>query len=94
MQSASQRMETPSDLPLPLMDLFKEIVPMPFDHNILIPVEDATFELPIENIYVSEDIFQFSRMGQISATCIAVYMKQVAFIYIALSFRMTMIICM
>ena len=62
-QSASQRMETPSNLPLSLMALFKAIVPMPSDHNILIPVENATFELPVENIYVSkEDVFQFSRI--------------------------------
>ena len=69
-------METPSDILLPLMALFKEMVPMPSDHNILILVDDATFRLPVENKYLSkEDMFQFSRMEQISATCITVYMK-------------------
>ena len=30
------------------------------DHNILIPVDDATFWMPVENMYVSkEDLFQF-----------------------------------
>ena len=38
-QSAPQRMETPSDLTLPLMALFKSMVPMHSDHNILIPVD-------------------------------------------------------
>ena len=42
-QFAPQRMETPSDLPLPLMTLFKVMVPMPSGHNILILVEDAIF---------------------------------------------------
>ena len=75
-QSTPQRMETPSGLPLPLMALFKAMVPMPGDHNIFFPVDDTTFGLPVENIYVSkEDVFQFSRMDQIFATCIAVYMK-------------------
>ena len=76
MQSIPQRVETPSDLPLPLMCLFKAMVPMPGDHNIIILVEDATFGLLIENIYVpKEDVFQLSRMEQIFATCIVVYMK-------------------
>ena len=76
MQSTPQRMETPSNIPFPLMALFKAMVPMPRDHNIVIPVEDAIFKLPVENIYVSkEDLFQFSRMEQISATCFTVYMK-------------------
>ena len=44
-KSAPQRMKTPLDLPLPLMALFKVIVPMPSEYNILIPVEDATFGL-------------------------------------------------
>ena len=45
------------------MKLFKVIVPMPSDHNILIPVEDTIFGLPVENIYVSkEDVFKFSKM--------------------------------
>ena len=58
------------------MTLFKEMVPMPSDHNILIPMEDATFGLSVENIYASkEDVFQFSRMEHISTTCIAIYMK-------------------
>ena len=57
-QFAPQRMETPSDLPLPLMTLFKAMALMPSDHNIIIPVEDATFRLLVENIYVSkEDVF-------------------------------------
>ena len=75
-QSIPQRIETSLGLPLPLMALFKEMVLMPSNHNKLIPVDDATFELPVENIYMSkEDVFQFSRMEQISAICIAVYMK-------------------
>ena len=75
MKFVPQRMKTPSDLPLPLMTLFKVIVPMPNDY-ILIPVEDIIFGLLIEYIYVSkEDVFQFSRMEQISAMCIAVYMN-------------------
>ena len=75
-QFAPQQMETPLGLPLPLMALFKAMVPMLGDHNILILVDDATFQLPVENIYVSkEDVLQFSRMEQISATCITVYMK-------------------
>ena len=69
-------MEIPSNVPLPLKALFKSMVPMPSDHNILIPMEDTTFRLPVENIYVSkEDVFQFSMMEHISATCIIVYMK-------------------
>ena len=76
MQSTPQKMETPSDLPLPLKALFEVMVPIPSDHNILIPVKDATFGLPVKNIYVSkENVFQFLRMEQISVTCIAVYMK-------------------
>ena len=76
MQSALQRMETPLDLPLPLMALFNAIVPMPYDHNILILMEDATFRLPVEYIYVSkEDNFQFSRIEQISIMCITSYIK-------------------
>ena len=59
-QSSSKQMETPSDLPLPLMALFKVMILMPGDENILIPVDDATFGLPVENIYVSkEEVFQF-----------------------------------
>ena len=54
-QSILQRVETPSDLPLPLMALFNAMVPMSSDHNIVILVEDATFGLPIENMYVSKD---------------------------------------
>ena len=51
-------METPSGLPLPLMVLFRAMVPMAGDHNILILVDDATFGLPVENIYMSkEDVF-------------------------------------
>ena len=76
MQSVPQRMETPSNLSLPLMALFRAIVPMPSDHNIVILVKDAPFRLLVENIYVSkEDVFRFSRMEQISTTCIVVYMK-------------------
>ena len=37
------------------MTLFKAIVPMPGDHNILIPVDNATFGLLVENIYVSKE---------------------------------------
>ena len=75
-QSAPQRVETPSGIPLPLMALFKAMVPMSNDHNIVIPVEDATFGLPIGNMYVSkDDVFQLSRMEKISSTCIVVYMK-------------------
>ena len=75
-QSAPQKMETPSDLHFPLMDFFKAMVPIPNDHNILIPVKDATFSLPIEYIYVSKQyVFHFSRMEEISATYIAIYMK-------------------
>ena len=60
------------------MALFKAMVPKPNDHNILIPVEDATFGLPVKNIYVSkEEVFQFSRMEHISATCVAEYMKYI-----------------
>ena len=58
------------------MALFKAMVLMPGDHNIVIPVEDATFGLLLENIYMSkEDVFQFSRMVEISSTCTAVYIK-------------------
>ena len=75
-QSAPQRMETPLDLPFPLMAMFKAMVPMPSDHNILIPVEDATFGLQVENIYVSKEaIFHFSRREWISTTCITIYMN-------------------
>ena len=57
-QYVPQWMETPLSLLLPLMALFKAMVPMPGDHNILIPVDDATFELPVENICISkEDVF-------------------------------------
>ena len=55
MQSAPQQMETPSDLLLPLTALFKAMVLMHGDHSILIPVDDAIFEFPVENIYVSKD---------------------------------------
>ena len=76
MQSAPQRMEISSSYPLPLMALFKTMVPMHSDHNILIPVEDATFGLPVENIYMSkDDVFQFLKIEHIYATCIIVYMK-------------------
>ena len=69
-------METPLDLPLSLMAFFKVMVLMPSDHKILIPVEDATFGLQVEYIYVSkEDVFKFLRMKQISTTCIVVHMK-------------------
>ena len=69
-------METPSNLPLLLMASFNAIVSMPGDHNILIPVKDAIFRLPVENIYLpKEDVFQFLRIEHISATCIIVYMK-------------------
>ena len=55
MKSVPQKMETPLDLPLPLMALFKVMVPMPSDHNILILVEDATFRLKFGYIYVSKE---------------------------------------
>ena len=71
MQSTPERLETPPNLPLPLIVLFKALVLMPRDHTIVVPVEDATFGLPLENMYV----LQFSRMVQISSTCIVVYMK-------------------
>ena len=54
MKSTPQRMEIPSNLPFPLMALVKAIVPMLCDHNILILVEDATFGLQVEYIYVSK----------------------------------------
>ena len=75
-KSVLQLTETPSDLPLPLMALFKAISQMPSEHNILILVEDAIFGLQVEYIYVpKDDVFLFSRMEQIYATIIAVYMK-------------------
>ena len=44
-----RRFTSPSALPFRLMAS---------DHNILIPMEDDTFELQVENIYVSkEDVF-------------------------------------
>ena len=58
------------------MALFNAMTQIPGDHNILIPMDDATFRLPVESIYVSKkNVFQFSRMEQISATRIIVYMK-------------------
>ena len=54
--STPQRMETPSGLLLSLMALFKVMAPILGNHNILIPVDDATFGLPVENIYVSIDV--------------------------------------
>ena len=57
-QSAPQRIKTPSVLPFPLMALLKAMVPMPGDHNLIILVDHATFGMPVENIYVSkEDVF-------------------------------------
>ena len=56
-KSVPQRMETPPDLSLPLM-----IVPMPSDHNILIPVEDDTFGLEAEYIYVCVCVCVCQRM--------------------------------
>ena len=44
-KSSLLRIEIPSDLHLPLVTLFKAMVPMPSDHNIFIPVENATFGL-------------------------------------------------
>ena len=51
-------METPSDLPLPLVALYNAMVPMPSGHNILIPVKDVIARLLDEYIYKSrKDIF-------------------------------------
>ena len=62
MKSKPQRIEALLDLHLPLMALFNAMVPMPSDHNILIPIEDATSGLQVECIYMSnEDFFSLFR---------------------------------
>ena len=52
-KSAPQRIEMPSNLPLLLMALFKAMVLMLSEHKTLELVEDATFGLRVEYIYVS-----------------------------------------
>ena len=51
----SQSMKAPSNLPLPLLALFKAMVAMPSGHNIFVPMENATFGFRIEYIHVSKD---------------------------------------
>ena len=48
-------MEAPLTLPLPLMALFNAMVAMPSEHNTLVLMEDVTFGLQVEYLFVSKD---------------------------------------
>ena len=75
-KSGKEKLETPSNLPLGLLMMFKAIQMMPDEYTIRIPITHNLFGLPNDHIFVTkEDVIQFSRMEKIGVQTIATYMK-------------------
>ena len=74
-------METPSELPLPLMALFKAMVLMPNEHIILILVEDATLGCELNTYCVKGGYFLVFKDGT-DLCYMHCCLYEVSFIYI------------